>query len=172
MIGFTPSGGELFNVPNDTPQIATSDNGVVASSTSGQYVQFDQAGNVISQMPCQNPTVSWTNNVYQMAPVIQVSCPAPGSSPPSPVSPAAPPYANFAGANPSANATSAICQNESLTLVLEYTTFDFAYPPYCGEFKSQSRDPKPALDFSFTALNVDESKYNHYPDWGLLPSRC
>ena len=33
MIGFTPSGTSLFDVPNDTPQIATSDNEMIGASS-------------------------------------------------------------------------------------------------------------------------------------------
>ena len=162
LIAFDPSGKSLFTTPNLTPQIATSDNGTVAGSSSGQYVQLDQIGNVKSQLPCSNPIVSWTNKVYQMQPVLQVSC----TTPP----PASPPNSNFAGANPSGTATSAICRNDSLKgLVVEYTTFKEAFSPTCTEFTSSS-DPKPATDFSFNELNVSDIDPNHtdHPDFGLF----
>jgi hypothetical protein len=160
MVVFDQSGNQKWAQPGYTPQIATSNNGVVAQSATGQYLPLDQLGNVTGQMPCANPIVTWTNNVYQMHGVIQVSC--------IPPIPAAPPNANFQKFNPSHTSVSAICGNDSLTLVLEYTTFDFAYPPFCGDFTSQSSYPQPAPDFSFAALNVDESKYNHYANWGLF----
>lgn len=45
MVGFTPSGGTLFTVPNDSPQIATSNNGVIGTSGT----TYDQSGNVTGQ---------------------------------------------------------------------------------------------------------------------------
>jgi len=176
MIAFTTSGAPLLNLSNVTPQIATSDNGVIGSPSPGQYVQFDQFGNVISQLPCQNPVVSWTNNVYQMDPIIQVSCNPPVPSPAAPISPASPRYSNFSGTNPSANSTSAICGNDSDKLVAEYKpnpAYNAIFTPVCTQFTSSSIYSNPNANFSFYILNQDDqpNKYNDYPDYGiLLPS--
>jgi IPT/TIG domain len=72
MIGFTPSGGTLFNVPNDTPQIATADNGVIGTSGT----TYDQNGNVNGFVP-NMPVLSWPSFAYQMAPINQISFMAP-----------------------------------------------------------------------------------------------
>jgi hypothetical protein len=65
MVGFTPSGGTLFTVPNDTPQIATSDNGVIG--TSG--IAYDQSGNVDGYISTQT-TFSWLENGYEGAALV------------------------------------------------------------------------------------------------------
>ena len=176
LIAFGPSGNSLFTDPNLSPQIATSDNGTVASSSSGQYVQLDQSGNVKSQLPCSNPTVSWTNQVYQMAPVLQVSCNPPSPAPPAPISPAAPPYANFQQSNPSHNSTSLICRNDSDKLVAEYkpnpTYGATLAAPVCNQFVSTTTYSNPNANVSFYILNQDDqpSHYNDYPDYALLLS--
>ena len=161
LIGFDQSGNSLFTTPNLTPQIATSDNGTVASSSSGQYVQLDQIGNVKSQLPCQNPTVSWTNNVYQMAPVIQVSC--------NPPSPASPPYSNFAGANASVNQTSGICRNDSDNLVAEYAGNNVITDVVTGKrFQPacfQTTNTAHSANFQFSQLNVSCRSQGFKPEF-------
>ena len=54
MVAFTPSGGTLFTVPNDTPQIATSDNGVIGASGT----TYDQNGNITGQTVTLTPNPS------------------------------------------------------------------------------------------------------------------
>jgi len=61
MIAFTPSGTSLFNVPNDTPKIATADNGVIGASGT----TYDQNGNVDGQL-AGVPTQSWLGNQYKL----------------------------------------------------------------------------------------------------------
>jgi hypothetical protein len=68
MVAFTPSGGTLFTVPNDTPQIATSNNGVIGTSGTA----YDQNGNVIGQTT-NIPTQSWTGNSYQIGSIDQIA---------------------------------------------------------------------------------------------------
>ncbi len=60
MYAFTPSGSLLWTVPNDTPQFATSDGGVVG--TSG--ISYDQYGNATGQYGSL-PTYSW-KGAYQL----------------------------------------------------------------------------------------------------------
>ncbi|MGA8440662.1 MAG: hypothetical protein WB714_20725 [Candidatus Sulfotelmatobacter sp.] len=69
MIGFTLSGSSLFNVLNDTPQIATSDNGVIGASGT----TYDQGGNATGQLGTL-PTYSW-KGAYIDGPVQSVADP-------------------------------------------------------------------------------------------------
>jgi hypothetical protein len=59
MFAFTSSGALLWTVPNDTPQIATADGGVIGASG----VTYDQNGNANGQQPLT--TDSWLGNTYQ-----------------------------------------------------------------------------------------------------------
>ena len=68
MIAFTPGGGTLFTVPNDTPQIATSDNGVIGASGT----TYDQNGNVTGQI-ASVPTQSWLGTQYKIGSVDQLA---------------------------------------------------------------------------------------------------
>jgi len=54
MMAFTASGQQLWSQPNDTPQIATSDGGVIGSSG----ITYDQSGNANGQVT-NLPTYSW-----------------------------------------------------------------------------------------------------------------
>jgi hypothetical protein len=67
MIGFTPSGGTLFNVSNDTPLIATADDGVIGASG----MTYDKSGNVTGQVTSQ-PIQSITGNAYQTGSIDQI----------------------------------------------------------------------------------------------------
>jgi hypothetical protein len=93
MIGFTSSGGQLFSVPNDAPQIATADNGVIGASGT----TYDQSGNVngyIASLPMQ----SWTGNSYRLGSVEQIGD--------TPIIGAASIW-SWAGSNPSGSLTAA-----------------------------------------------------------------
>lgn len=68
MMAFTASGQQLWSQPNDTPQIATSDNGIIGASG----ILYDQDGNVTGQL-ASLPIQSWTGNSYQLGSVDQVS---------------------------------------------------------------------------------------------------
>jgi hypothetical protein len=67
MVGFTPSGGTLFTVANDTPQIATQGNGVIGASGT----TYDQSGSITGQM-ANAPTQSWAGNSYQLGSIDQI----------------------------------------------------------------------------------------------------
>jgi hypothetical protein len=71
MVAFTQAGQQLWSQPGFTPQIATSDGGVIAHAQSGQAVTFDQNGNQTGQL-ASLPTQSWTGNGYQIGSVDQV----------------------------------------------------------------------------------------------------
>jgi hypothetical protein len=62
MIAFTSSGNTLWMGPNDSPQIATADGGVIGASGT----TYDQNGNVAGQTAMS--IQSWTGNAYQIGP--------------------------------------------------------------------------------------------------------
>jgi hypothetical protein len=59
MVAFNSSGQQIWNQPNYSPQVATSDNGVIATSQSGQAVTFDQNGNQSGQMASRASRQCW-----------------------------------------------------------------------------------------------------------------
>jgi hypothetical protein len=67
MVAFDISGNIRWTVPNETPQIATADGGVIGQSG----ITYDQNGNATGQGPLY--TQSWTYNLYQDGPVTQVA---------------------------------------------------------------------------------------------------
>ena len=60
MVGFNSSGNVSWNVPNDWPQIATADGGVIG--TSG--ITYDNQGRATGQLALM-ATQSWLGNAYQ-----------------------------------------------------------------------------------------------------------
>ncbi|HEV2352363.1 MAG TPA: hypothetical protein VG028_21215, partial [Terriglobia bacterium] len=74
MQAFDLSGNVKWSVPGFTPVIATSDGGVIAKSTTGEYETFDQNG-VANGMMASLPTYSWVANAYQDGPLNQVAAP-------------------------------------------------------------------------------------------------
>jgi predicted secreted protein len=79
MDAFDLSGNVKWSVPGFTPVMATADGGVIAQSSSGQYVQFDQNG-VASGMLTSFPTLSW-KGAYQDGPIDSVPPPAANIAP-------------------------------------------------------------------------------------------
>jgi len=67
MVAFDASGNVRWVVPNDQPQIATDDGGVIGQSG----IIYDQNGSATGQGPVL--TQSWTGNLYQDGPVQQVA---------------------------------------------------------------------------------------------------
>lgn len=67
MIAFDSSGRLKWSVPNDSPQIATADGGVIGASG----VTYDSNGNVTGQL-ASFLTQSWTGNQYQLGSVESV----------------------------------------------------------------------------------------------------
>jgi hypothetical protein len=74
MVAFNSSGQQIWNQPNYSPQVATSDNGVIATSQSGQAVTFDQNGNQSGQM-ASLLMQSWTANEYQLGSTESIAVP-------------------------------------------------------------------------------------------------
>jgi uncharacterized protein YjdB len=93
MIAFTSSGSTLWMGPNDTPQIATADGGVIGASGT----TYDQNGSVTGQLPSL-PTFSWFADWFG------VSGTAAAQIAQAEVAPAAG-YSSFAGGNPSTTST-------------------------------------------------------------------
>jgi hypothetical protein len=65
MFAFDPSGALRWSVPGYTPQIATADGGVIATTESGSATVFDQDGNATGQM-ASLPTQSWLGHAYEV----------------------------------------------------------------------------------------------------------
>src|ERR1700674_3177145 len=61
MLAFDASGNVRWSVPNETPQIATADGGVIGKSG----ITYDQNGNATRQM-ASLPIQAWTGNTYQV----------------------------------------------------------------------------------------------------------
>ncbi len=61
MIAFDQYGSVNWTVPNDSPQIALSNGGLIGASG----VTYDQNGNATGQLP-NLPTYSWLGNAYQL----------------------------------------------------------------------------------------------------------
>ncbi len=93
MIHFDQSGNVKWSVPNDSPQIATADGGVIGSSG----ITYDNTGKATGQI-ANLPTQSWTGNGYQNDPgqAQQVASTPPAN---------ATSYAAVNGGNPSAAAS-------------------------------------------------------------------
>ena len=72
MVKFDQSGNVIWSVPNDYPQIATADGGVIGASG----ITYDSNGNATGQIAL--PIQSWTGNSYQYGPgqAQQVAAPA------------------------------------------------------------------------------------------------
>jgi hypothetical protein len=66
IISFDATGNVRWIVPNDTPQIATADGGVIGQSG----ITYDQNGNATGQLGSL-PTQSWTGNQYEQGPSLE-----------------------------------------------------------------------------------------------------
>jgi hypothetical protein len=93
LIRFNQSGGIIWSVPNDYPQIATADGGVIGYSG----ITYDSQGRATGQVGSV-PLQSWHGNAYQYGSVDQVV--------PTPTNVATTLWAQV-GANPSGNSTAA-----------------------------------------------------------------
>jgi len=68
MLAFTSSGQQLWSQSNDTPQVATSDGGVIGSSGT----TYDENGYVRGQT-ANLPVQSWTGFTYQLRAANQIA---------------------------------------------------------------------------------------------------
>jgi hypothetical protein len=92
MVAFDQSGNVMWSVPNDYPQIATADGGVIG----GSGVTYDNQGRATGQVGAL-PTQSWTGNAYTDGPFQQVASLALNVADAS--------FSPRTGANPSENST-------------------------------------------------------------------
>ena len=67
MVAFDAAGNVRWIVPNETPQIATADGGVIGQSG----ITYDQYGNATG-VTVSSPTYSWFGNSYQIGSVEQI----------------------------------------------------------------------------------------------------
>ena len=168
MVKFDTSGNILgYAGTGYSPQIATADGGIIASTPSGTAITFDANLNVTGQM-ASLPTQSWTGGesgiAYQDGSIDQtVFTPA--------IIYATPAFASFAGTNQPGNGTSALCHDDRDKLITEYAKYGAGYLPVCfaSEFVPSS-NTNPAPDFSFSVLNQDDIDHNDYSDWAILKS--
>jgi hypothetical protein len=65
MVAFDATGSPRWSVPGYTPQIATADGGVIATTEDGSAAAFDQNGNATGQM-ASFLTQSWLAHTYQV----------------------------------------------------------------------------------------------------------
>jgi hypothetical protein len=93
MIAFDAGGGLRWAVSGYTPQIATADGGLIATSESGAAVVFDRNGSATGQM-ASLLTQSWLGYTYQTGSILQVLAN---------LFPVATSFWPFAGANASGN---------------------------------------------------------------------
>jgi hypothetical protein len=92
MVSFDASGNVRWIVPNDQPQIATADGGVIGQSG----ITYDSDGNAVGEIAI--PMQSWTSNTYQIGSVGDIA---------SAIVNTAMGLWSVAGGNPSANRTAA-----------------------------------------------------------------
>jgi hypothetical protein len=69
MIAFDASGNVRWSVPNESPQIATADGGVIGQSG----ITYDQNGNAVGQIPSRFQ--SWRGYTYEIGSVNQILAP-------------------------------------------------------------------------------------------------
>jgi hypothetical protein len=108
------SGNLQWSVPNDSPQIATADGGVIGASGAS----YDIAGNATGQTASQ-PAQSWTGNAYQMSPVKQVTSTPPNN---------AQTFWALSGANPSGSSTAAIQESMYVRSFVPWQWFGVELP--------------------------------------------
>ena len=164
MVKFDQSGNVIWSVPNDSPQIATADGGVIGYSG----ITYDSNGNATGQIP--TPIQSWTGGesgiAYQYGSVDQTAfTPA--------ITYATPDFSSFSRANQSGNGASALCHDLRDQLITEYPKYGAGFLPVCFSpdfVASSDSGPDSDPDFPFSVLNQDDIQYNDYPGWAILKS--
>jgi hypothetical protein len=121
MIAFTPTGNTLWTrATSDTPQIATSDGGVIGASGT----TYDQNGNVTGQI-ASLPTQSWTGNEYQLGSVEQIA----GA-----ITNLAASFWAFSGANASGSGTAAVNYEPPQSALQTIANTNLTAPAACNQF--------------------------------------
>jgi hypothetical protein len=160
MIGFDSSGNVKWSVPNDTPQIATADGGVIGASG----ITYDSNGNTTGKATVD--VQSWTSYLYQGS--SQAFWPISAT----PVIPATPPSFSFAGGNQSSSGVSPLCRSDLNQFLQEYVTYKAGFMPTCQQFWSeiQYSSNRNEVFFPFNVMNQDDIKADDHPNWALLQS--
>jgi hypothetical protein len=164
IIAFDQSGNIKWSVPNDYPEIATADGGVIGASG----ITYDSNGNATGK--AANDVQSWTSNLYQESSQAVSLVVAP------PVIPATPPSWSFPGANQSPNGASPLCRSDLDQFLVEYVTVfppatvNAGFMPTCQQFWSEIMysSTRDAVIFPFSVLNQDDIKASDHPNWALL----
>jgi len=156
MVAFDQTGNVRWTVPNDQPQIATDDGGVLTRLG----VTYDQNGNATGQI-ANMPAQSWIGRGYEISPLMQIAFQATPQ--------ATPPYWSVAQANLSVNSTSPICRDDRDPLIKEYSTFKSGFTPVCSDFTG-SNNAQPSPHFSFAQLDISDITRSEYVDWAILRS--
>ena len=182
MIKFDRSGNIQWSVPNDSPQIATADGGVVGASG----ITYDNNGRADGQTESTVPPLtncqggscpvadlassaqSWSQNTYQLGSVENTLT--------LPAAPATPPYASFRGSNQSSNGTSPLCRNGSDKIVAQYGQYavvDAFFQLFLGGTPKQNNWPRfvpSCFGFSTEAhsANYSFAMMNPNNTWALV----
>jgi len=122
MVAFDANGDVRWIVPNEKPQIATADGGVIGQSG----ITYDQNGNATGQIKL--PIESWTGNAYQLASVEQVAF--------APVAFAFS-YAAAQGANPSGSGTHVRPYSAPQESLYALATANLTATPQCSALLAQ-----------------------------------
>jgi hypothetical protein len=147
MVSFDAAGNVRWIVPNDCPQIATADGGVIGQSG----ITYDQNGNATGMIP-NMPTYSWTENAYTDGPVDSVIAPLVDT---------ALSWNAFIGGNPSQNGTAAkfVSAPTFIPALLKKNdtppSFAAAYSGLLDYYKSIAGDMKPTQVALFPRLLID-----------------
>jgi hypothetical protein len=190
MISFSSSGNVAWSVPNDSPKIATADNGVTGVSGTTYDSNGKATGQNGNNNPAPTPSASAAIGTNALAhPADAGTSGQPGNLVSSaeswivdkyetlngdlsqlakpPVIPATPPYWSFDGANRSMNQGSPLCHDDRDDFTPEYVVYKSGFVPYCMEFVSYV--PVPNFPYSFETMNQDDIfTYNDHPKWALL----
>jgi len=192
MIKFDRSGNIQWSVPNDSPQIATADGGVIGASgitydnngratgvvgdTNSAAMTSTRAATMthgVAQATAEDASgslgsflsaaQSWTSYWYQTASGNVAQLSIP------PILPATPPYASFYGLDQSKIWTSPLCHDDRDQFTPEYVMYGAGFVPSCQEFVNSISIP--GYIYPFSTMNQDDITYNDHPNWALLASR-
>jgi hypothetical protein len=153
MVAFDAGYKIRWTVPNEQPQIATADGGVIGQSGTA----YDQNGNATG---ATSPLVqSWTGNMYKIGSVEDIAARA--------ALEATPFYWSFLQAGAAPNSSSPICRDDRDQLIHEYSTYKARFTPFCSDF-TPSSNSQPSPHFSFQQLDASDISRNEFPDWAIL----
>jgi hypothetical protein len=135
MIAFDASGNVRWMVPNEQPQIATDDGGVIGQSG----ITYDSNGNATGQMG-NLPTQSWTGNTYQVGSVDQILTNFVNLA----IS-----YWPFAGGNASGNGSAARPVSQDVRQLIAQIATSYANPPQNATWENKPGKVDPVVKTIF-----------------------